>query len=178
MSVILDWLFGTVGGTPLQLDTLRRPDILIPQTVGDLVLATSYLAVLAVLIWFLRRRPDLVRDHRLLAFLTGCFLALSAVARLADAISIWRPVPGTLVLSKAAAALVFAAMIIAILPLLPNLVRLPSARQLHEANERLRREVAAHESTLLELETSRRDLEGRVAERTTDLGLVTARFKP
>ena len=97
MSVILDWLFGTVGGTPLQLDTLRRPDILIPQTVGDLVLATSYLAVLAVLIWFLRRRPDLVRDHRLLAFLTGCFLALSAVARLADAISIWRPVPGTLV---------------------------------------------------------------------------------
>jgi len=63
------------------------------------------------------------------------------------------------------------------LPLLPNLVRLPSARQLHEANERLRREVAAHESTLLELETSRRDLEGRVAERTKDLGLVTARFK-
>jgi two-component sensor histidine kinase/PAS domain-containing protein len=164
MSAISDWLFGTAGGALL-------------QPAADLVLAASYLAILGVMIWFLRRRPDLGRDHRLLAFLIGCFLALSAVVRLADAISIWQPVPGMLVLSKAAAALAFAAIIVAMVPLLPNLVRLPSARQLHEANERLRREVAAHESTLLELERARRDLEGRVAERTKDLGLVTARFK-
>ena len=177
MSAISDWLFGTAGEMPLEGDMLRRPDILIPQAAADLILATSYLAILSGLIWFLRRRPDLVRDHRLLALLIGCFLALSAAARLVDAISIWRPVPGMLVLSKAAAALAFAAIIVAMVPLLPNLVRLPSARQLHEANERLRREVAAHESTLLELETARRDLESRVAERTKDLGLVTARFK-
>src|SRR2546430_2099312 len=177
MSAISDWLFGTAGEMPLEGDMLRRPDILIPQAAADLILATSYLAILSGLIWFRRRRPDLVRDHRLLALLIGCFLELSGAARLVDAISIWRPVPGMLVLSKAAAALAFAAIIVAMVPLLPNLVRLPSARQLHEANERLRREVAAHESTLLELETARRDLESRVAERTKDLGLVTARFK-
>src|SRR5947209_8195475 len=177
MSAISDWLFGAAGAARLEGDMLRRPDILIPQAAADLILATSYLAILSGLIWFLRRRPDLVRDHRLLALLIGCFLALSAAARLVDAISIWRPVPGMLVLSKAAAALAFAAIIVAMVPLLPNLLRRPSARQLHEANERLRREVAAHESTLLELETARRDLESRVAERTKDLSLVTARFK-
>lgn len=177
MNAISAWLFAVAGGTPLEGDVLRRPDMLILQTAADLILAASYLAILAGLIWFLRRRPDLIRDHRLLAVLVGCFLALSAVVRLADAISIWHPIPEILLLSKAGAALVFAAVVFASVPLLPKLVRLPSARQLHDANERLRREVAAHESTLLELETARRDLETRVAERTKDLELVTARFK-
>src|SRR5262245_9239999 len=52
-----------------------------------------------------------------------------------------------------------------------------AARQLKEANERLRREVAAHEATLRELEAAHRDLENRVVERTQELSLVTARFK-
>jgi PAS domain S-box-containing protein len=51
------------------------------------------------------------------------------------------------------------------------------ARKLQEANERLRREVAAHEATLRELEASRRGLEQRVAERTEELSLMTARFE-
>lgn len=177
MIAIANWLFGAAGEAGLEGDMLQRSEILISQAAPDLILAMSYLAILAGLIWFLRRRPDLVRDHRLLAFLIACFLALSAAVRLIDAISAWHPIPEALVLSKAAVALAFAAIIVAMVPLLPNLVRLPSARQLHEANEQLRREVAAHESTLLELETARRDLEGRVAERTKDLGLVTARFK-
>lgn len=50
-------------------------------------------------------------------------------------------------------------------------------QQLKEANERLRREVAAHEATLRELEAVRRDLELRVAERTKELSLVKARFE-
>jgi PAS domain S-box-containing protein len=50
------------------------------------------------------------------------------------------------------------------------------ARKLREANERLRREVAAHEATLRQLETAQRDLEARVAVRTKELSLITARF--
>jgi PAS domain S-box-containing protein len=50
-------------------------------------------------------------------------------------------------------------------------------QQLKEANERLSREVAAHEATLRELEAVRRDLEARVAERTKELSLVKARFE-
>ena len=50
-------------------------------------------------------------------------------------------------------------------------------RKLREANERLRREIAAHEATLRELETARRELEQRVARRTKELSLMTARFE-
>lgn len=51
------------------------------------------------------------------------------------------------------------------------------SRKLREANDRLRREVSAHEATLRELETARRELEQRVAERTQQLSLMTARFE-
>jgi PAS domain S-box-containing protein len=50
-------------------------------------------------------------------------------------------------------------------------------RELQEANERLSREVAAHEATLRELEAVRWELEARVAERTKELSLVKARFE-
>ena len=52
-----------------------------------------------------------------------------------------------------------------------------SPQQLRQANERLRREVAAHEATLRELEAVRRELEVRVAERTKELSLVKARLE-
>lgn len=52
-----------------------------------------------------------------------------------------------------------------------------AARRLREANDRLRREVAAHEATLRELEAARRELEARVAARTAELSLITARFE-
>jgi PAS domain S-box-containing protein len=53
----------------------------------------------------------------------------------------------------------------------------PTPQDLKEANERLSREVAAHEATLRELEAVRRDLELRVKERTKELSLVKARFE-
>src|SRR5437588_1509485 len=177
MSAVFDWLFGSAGGIPPEADMPQRSAILIAQSAADLILAASYLAILSGLIWFLRRRPDLARDHWLLGLLIGCFLALAALTRIADAIAPWHPLPELLALSRATVAMVFAVIIVALVPLLPKLVRLPSALQLHEANERLRQEVATHESTLLELETARRELEDRVVERTRDLGLVTARFK-
>jgi PAS domain S-box-containing protein len=51
------------------------------------------------------------------------------------------------------------------------------AARLAEANDRLRREVAAHEATLRELEAIRRNLEERVAQRTKELSAATARFE-
>lgn len=49
--------------------------------------------------------------------------------------------------------------------------------RLKEANQRLKREIAAHEATLRELQAVRRELELRVAERTKELSLVKARFE-
>src|SRR4051812_36921001 len=50
-------------------------------------------------------------------------------------------------------------------------------RQLRESNERLKQEVAAHKTTLSELQSVRRDLERRVVERTKELRLVKAQYE-
>jgi PAS domain S-box-containing protein len=63
-------------------------------------------------------------------------------------------------------------------PLLARFAKqLPSARQLAEVNERLRREAQAHEATLRDLEAAHRELEARVERRTKELSLVKARFE-
>ena len=54
---------------------------------------------------------------------------------------------------------------------------LSARKELQEANERLSREVAAHEATLRELDAVRRELETRVSDRTKELSLVKARFE-
>ena len=78
--------FGAGTHARIPADLSGQADLLIPHVAADVILAGSYLVVLGGLIWFLRRRPDLVRDHWLLGLLIGCFLAVIAVARLADAI--------------------------------------------------------------------------------------------
>src|SRR5262245_31316713 len=70
-----DGYFARASGTPLEAAMPQQSGILVAQAAADLVLAASYLAVLCVLAWFLRRRPDLVRHHWLLGLLIGCFLA-------------------------------------------------------------------------------------------------------
>ncbi|HET9904903.1 MAG TPA: HWE histidine kinase domain-containing protein [Xanthobacteraceae bacterium] len=52
-----------------------------------------------------------------------------------------------------------------------------TTKQLREANDRLRREIAAHEETLRQLDAVRQELERRVLERTRELSLVKARFE-
>lgn len=59
----------------------------------------------------------------------------------------------------------------------PEMADATDSQDLREANNRLSREVAAHEVTLRELNASRRDLESRVAARTKELSLVKARLE-
>ena len=174
MNAIIDWLKGTIT----RADQLPgRGHVLAPQIAADFIIAASFLAALWAFVWFLRRRPDLVREHQLFAWLLAAFIAAAALSSVVDVVTIFQALPGVPVVTKIAAALLFAAVVVVGWPLLPALARTPSSRQVRHANERLRQEVAAHEATLRELEVARCDLEERVADRTHELGLVTARFR-
>ena len=174
MNAITDWLKSTVAGAGHPVGAVN---VLAPQIAADFIIAASFLAALWAVVWFLRRRPDLVRDHQLFAWLVAAFVVAAALSSVVDILGIFQPLPVVPVVTKIAAALLFAAVVVVGWPLLPALARTPSSRQVRHANERLRQEVAAHEATLRELEVARCDLEERVAERTNELGLVTARFR-
>src|SRR4051812_14432005 len=127
MTAALAWLFTST--TPPRGACLGwRADLIVPEVVSDLVIAASFLGVLIGMIWFLRRRPDLIAANRLLAFLLAAFVIAVATLRLLDVLAIWYPISGVHALAKIATALVFVGTIAAGWRLLPALARAPSPR--------------------------------------------------
>jgi PAS domain S-box-containing protein len=177
MNQLLAWLVGPSACAARRVCLEGHPGLLLPLAAADLVVAVCFLAVLFGLFWFLRRRPDLIEEHQALARLAGAFVITAAATGIIRVVTIWQPLGGLEVVVEVVMAALFLATLVAAWPLAPELIRLSSPRQLRDLNQRLRQEVAAHESTLRELEQTRRGLESRVAERTQELSLITARFR-
>ncbi len=177
MQTIIDWLFGTAGDAPLGACLAGHSAVTLIQLVADSAIALSYFGILAGLVWFLRHRLELSPAYRTFAWLMGLFLLSSAFTHIVSITTLYTPSFGLAAVIKGTTAFVSTATVALLWPLLPSLARTPSSAQLAEANEKLRREVAGHESTLYELEAIRRELEIRVEERTRELSLVKARFE-
>ena len=173
----LEWLLGGAGELSYGAAMLWRSDLLVLHAVSDALIAISFFAIPFGVIWYMRRRLGLLQEYRLVAWLFCTFIVAAGVTHLLGIVSLWYAIHGVHGLAKALTAALSGAAVVVIWPLLSDLVRLPSAQQLAEVNERLRREAEAHEITLRELELARRELESRVQERTKELSLVKARFE-
>src|SRR5207253_4365950 len=126
---------------------------------------------------FLHRRPDLFREFRLLAWLWGLFILASGLTVALGALTSLYPLHGLAAAVAAATAVVSFATVVAMWPILPRLVAIPSPRQLAASNDQLRHEVAAHELTLRDLEATGRALEVRVEERTHQAELLDSKYR-
>ena len=124
---------------------------------------------------FLRQRPDL--ELKPLAILFAAFIFLCGLTHLVQMVTLWSPIYETQAFVKAATAFVSVATAIMIFPLIPKAVAIPSPRSLQLANDGLRREIEAHERTLVRLHEARTELEKRVAERTRELERAKRRFE-
>ncbi|NVO12847.1 MAG: PAS domain-containing protein [Rhodoplanes sp.] len=178
MSGMVETLGAGPGGLPAAAESGVRSGLTVLQLTAEAFIAFSFLGILFGLVWIVRRRPDLGREYRPLIWAGGIFLLLSAAAHFlgaaAAALPAWH---GAVGVANAAVAILASATVVLLLPLLPQLARAPSAAQLAQANDSLRREVAGHEVTLRELETVQRELETRVVDRTRELSTVKARLE-
>ncbi len=177
MMAIVDWLFGAPGDVARGASLSWRPSLVALHAAGDLFSAVSFIAIPIGILWFARRRQDLARRHRALAWWFGGVLLAAGVTEIVDLVTIWYPAYGLHAVAKATTATAAVATLALMWPQLADLVRIPSSQQLADFNRRLRREVSAHEATLRELESVQRELECRVTERTKELSLIKARFE-
>ncbi len=180
MSIFADfyeWLRDLVAYMPQSHFFNWRPEMVTLHAASDVLIAAGYLVLSSGIIWLLIQRADLGRGYRLLGCLLVFFCITGAINHGISAALYWQPIYGIQGLAKIGTVLVAIVTISFTLPLLPRLARLPSPRQLAEANESLRREVGAHHETLRELGAIQRELEERVADRTRELSLVKARFE-
>ena len=113
------------------------PGILWMHVLSDILIALAYLAIPFVLIYVARRRRDMPFNWLLVCF--GIFIVACALTHLMDAWNVWHTqywLEGVIKVITAAASVLTAFLL---WRALPNILSVPSQRQLREANESLAR---------------------------------------
>ncbi|MDO8432490.1 MAG: HWE histidine kinase domain-containing protein [Candidatus Binatus sp.] len=188
MTELLDWVRG-----PAMTDLLDRIigvahylneyslswqlDLVALRATSDVLIAICCLAIRFGVIRAIRRRKDLQKKYLFFTGLFGTLILAFGFTHLFDAATLWQPLHGLHGLVQAVTAFVALATVAVMWPMLPELARFPSTRQLADAKELFRDETVAHGATQRALETLRQELEDRVKERTKELELVRKRFE-
>jgi signal transduction histidine kinase len=112
--------------------------------VSDAVIGLSYFSIPVALMVFLARRRDIEFGWMILLF--GIFITACGATHFMSILVLWVPAYGVEGLIKAVTAGASVLTAIAIWPLLPKLLAIPSPRQLQQVNEALRIEAAERAS--------------------------------
>jgi PAS domain S-box-containing protein len=151
---------------------LWRSDILWLNVGSDALIALSYYAIPLSLIRLVRKRQDLAFHWMFVMF--AAFILACGTTHLVEILTVWNPQYGLQGLAKLLTAGVSLATAIALQPLLPRILALPSPRQLAKVNQSLEAEVAERRKAEEQLRNLQQDLERLVAERTRELAVANA----
>ena len=162
----LEQYFSSAGFIPHGFCLLWRPDVLVLHVVSDAVIALSYFSIPLAILAFVRRRADLLAEHRRVAALFGVFILGCGLTHVLGVVVLWAPLYVVEGWVKAFTALVSIATALALWPMLPRLLAIPSPSQLANANGLLTAEVGARRQAIEDLEGVRAGLEVKLRRRT------------
>jgi len=162
--------------SPHGICLLWRPELLWTHAVSDALIGTAYFSIPGALAYFVSRRPDVAFTWVFWAF--AAFILACGTTHFFAIWTLWFPDYGAEALIKAVTAAASVATAIALWPLLPQALALPSPGQLREANQVLERRVAERDEALAALrrETAERlkaEEMLRHAQKMEALGLLT-----
>ena len=163
MSEFMDYLFGAASFMPHGYCLLWRPDLVALHAVSDALIAAAYITIPVAMIVFARQRKDLDGDAKKMALLFASFIVACSLTHLTALFVLWVPAYGFQGIVKALTALVSVVTAIAIWPVIPKLLALPSPNQLAEMN--------------LRLQDANKRLEASVKDQTQELNRVNAMFE-
>lgn len=129
-----------------------RPDILWTHVGADVVIALAYLSIPLTLLLVFAKRRDF--PYRSLLALFAAFIFSCAITHLLNIWTIWRPDYVLEGYVKVATAVISLATAIALIPVLPKVLRMRTPEELEAVNETLRAEVRQREAAEKELEAA------------------------
>jgi PAS domain S-box-containing protein len=144
-----------------------KPEIVWLHALSDALIAMAYFAIPIILMIFVSRRKDLVFGWMFVMF--SAFIWLCGTTHVLSIYTIWNGTYGLTGSVKLITGVVSMATAVALVPLMPKALALPSPRQLREVNANLSREIEARRLAEEQLRHLNADLELRVRERSADL---------
>lgn len=179
---VWQWLVNPVGLTPHGYCLTWAPGLIWLHALSDIIIGLAYLSIPLAMAWFVRKRKDFPYRWMLLLFVG--FIVACGLTHFMSVYTLWVAAYGVEGLLKAITAIVSVATAVALWPLLPRLLALPSPSQMAALNASLSRTVAEQDRTAHMLVRSedrvRRanaELERRVSERTAELSSANARLQ-
>lgn len=134
---------------------LWLPGLMLLHIISDGLIAVAYFAIPFGIAGFVKRRQDLERKHRVVAILFASFITLCGLTHLASILVLWFPYYVTEGWLKALTAAISIVTAVFVLSIIPQLLRLPSARS-------LQKEIDDHRITFSALHMARAALALRV----------------
>jgi hypothetical protein len=164
----MDWLkalFSSSNFMPHGFCYTWDPYVIWLNAVSDALIALAYYTIPITLVYFVRRRKDLAFDWIFVCF--AVFIVACGTTHVMEVVSIWRPMYWLVGVIKAFTAAVSVLTALALIPLIPRALALPSPKALREANLALQEAQDA-------LQKTNEALEARIAERTASLAAANA----
>ena len=137
-------LLGRNGFLPHGYCFTWSPGLLWSMVGADAVIAASYFSIPVAILSFTRRRPDASTNW--LAWLFGAFIFSCGITHVMDIWTIWQPDYGLQALTKVATAAISLVTAVALWPLIPKALKIPSVQQLRSAIGKLEAEVGRRRS--------------------------------
>ncbi|KAB7646173.1 sensor histidine kinase [Polymorphobacter fuscus] len=177
MVAYLQKLLGSTGLAPHGYCLLWDPVLIWTHVLADAVIGLSYFSIPVALAVFLTRRPDM--RFRWIAWLFVAFILACGATHFMAIWTLWNPDYGAQALLKLATAIISVATAVALWPLLPRTLALPSPAQLEAANAALQLRIDERDTALAALaaqteERMRAEAMLRQAQKMDAVGQLTA----
>ena len=119
---------------------LWNPVLLWLNVVSDSIVAIAYYSIPLLLIYFIIKRRDM--PFRSMFWLFSMFIVSCGTTHALDVVTIWYPAYWAAGVAKAMTAITSLACAVALIPLAPKVLAVPTQARLEDANRRLEREIA------------------------------------
>lgn len=120
-----------------------EPKVLWLNVLSDGTIAVAYFAIPLALTYLVQKRQKLKQDLRFgwIFYMFGAFILLCGTTHIIDIITVWKPYYRLEGVVKAVTAIVSLGTALALLPLIPLAIALPSRKELEDKNAELQAEI-------------------------------------
>ncbi|WP_052389501.1 PAS domain S-box protein [Belnapia moabensis] len=161
-SALTRWLFDPTGLTPHGFCLLWEPWLIWTHGLANAAIGIAYFSIPLALVTFARRRHDLV--FRPIFWLFAAFILLCGAGHWMDLLTLWVPAYGAEAIVKVLTAAISVATAIALWPLMPKAIALPSHAQIQAASKALAESEERYRGMFVEAPAAMHslDIDGRI----------------